>query len=317
LANASIASGAFVKNGTQKITVNYKPSFAAAGDVIQAFAATAFAEEGVGFYATFNTTTIYGTACGSLGWLTNGTKYGVKLVYTAAPGPMPTTIPVFSKGGASASYYYGTWNQATKIKIAKKQGDKKDINVMVYAAYVDNAEDGVAILMDQLKLIDGFYYIPANTPVIVKSSSNAGVVYTTDDSENTSVKTVGGALVNEIRTNGTEEVFAKDIKDVAAASNKVPYFLAPIEEYGFLWSKFKDNTVVAAGGFYVLAKSTTAPAPSLNVVWLDGSEEDQTTAIETVKNVVEDDAIYNLAGQKVSASYKGVVIKNGKKMIQK
>ena len=54
----------------------------------------------------------------------------------------------------------------------------------------------------------------------------------------------------------------------------------------------------------------------INVVWLDGSEE--ATAIQVVKKVAEaDGAIYNLAGQKVNASYKGVVIKDGKKYIQK
>ena len=42
------------------------------------------------------------------------------------------------------------------------------------------------------------------------------------------------------------------------------------------------------------------------------------TGINTVKTVrVDDGAIYNLAGQKVDKSYKGVVIMNGKKMIQK
>jgi hypothetical protein len=41
-------------------------------------------------------------------------------------------------------------------------------------------------------------------------------------------------------------------------------------------------------------------------------------AIQAVKKTVKaDDAIYNLAGQKVGASYKGFVIKNGKKYIQK
>ena len=35
-----------------------------------------------------------------------------------------------------------------------------------------------------------------------------------------------------------------------------------------------------------------------------------TTAIKDVKTVQADGAIYNLAGQKVNASYKGVVIKN-------
>ena len=38
-----------------------------------------------------------------------------------------------------------------------------------------------------------------------------------------------------------------------------------------------------------------------------------TVAIKPVKLVKTDDALYNLAGQKVSSSYKGIVIKNGKK----
>ena len=42
------------------------------------------------------------------------------------------------------------------------------------------------------------------------------------------------------------------------------------------------------------------------------------TAINNVKTAKKaDGAIYNLAGQKVSASYKGIVIKDGKKYIQK
>ena len=40
-------------------------------------------------------------------------------------------------------------------------------------------------------------------------------------------------------------------------------------------------------------------------------------AIKSAKAVKADGAIYNLAGQKVNASYKGLVIKNGKKFIQK
>ncbi len=42
------------------------------------------------------------------------------------------------------------------------------------------------------------------------------------------------------------------------------------------------------------------------------------TAIKSVKKAAKaDGAIYNLAGQKVNASYKGIVIKDGKKFIQK
>ena len=51
----------------------------------------------------------------------------------------------------------------------------------------------------------------------------------------------------------------------------------------------------------------------VKVIDLEGAD-----AIQNVKVAEKaDDAIYNLAGQKVSASYKGFVIKNGKKYIQK
>ena len=42
-----------------------------------------------------------------------------------------------------------------------------------------------------------------------------------------------------------------------------------------------------------------------------------TTAIENVKVQMADGVVYNLAGQKVGNDFKGIVIKNGKKMLQK
>ena len=45
---------------------------------------------------------------------------------------------------------------------------------------------------------------------------------------------------------------------------------------------------------------------------------DQPTSVKGIKNVaVNNGAIYNIAGQKVANDYKGLVIKNGRKMIQK
>lgn len=46
-------------------------------------------------------------------------------------------------------------------------------------------------------------------------------------------------------------------------------------------------------------------------------EKGTPAAIKTMKTNQADDTVYNLAGQKVNASYKGLVIKNGKKMINK
>ncbi|MBQ6200862.1 MAG: leucine-rich repeat protein [Prevotella sp.] len=311
----NIATSAFAKVGTQALTVNYSPSAAAEG--IAGFDDDAFAAAAVTTpWVTFNTTEAFAATMAN--WENAAPfAYGVKLVYSV-PTPDPTTIAVANKEGSSSTYFYGTWYSTTKdIKIAKKQDGAG--NVMVYGAYVDNVKDNVAILMDQLTLIGGNYYIPANTPVIVKSSKNAAVVYTEDATySSVKYKSDGATSANEILVSGAAESFAKDIKDAGAllAPAKVPYFLAPIEEYGFLWSKFKDNTIVAPYGFYIYADKAAAGA-RLNVVWLDGSEE-EATAIQTVKKAnAEKGAIYNLAGQKVNAAYKGVVIKDGKKYIQK
>ena len=51
---------------------------------------------------------------------------------------------------------------------------------------------------------------------------------------------------------------------------------------------------------------------NVQVIDLEGAD-----AIKSVKAAKADGAIYNLAGQKVNASYKGVVIKDGKKYLQK
>jgi len=313
LADAAVAAGAFVKNGAQELTVNYIPTGASVA-LTGSFAQDAFAAMGTAVWVTFNTSAAYAGALGeglpvdALG----NVLYGVKLEYNAAPTPDDPTIPVAKKNGVG-SYYYGTFTTpAGGIKIAKKQGEA---NVMVYGAYVDNAADGTAIMMDQLHLIGGYYYIPANVNIIVKTNKDAAVAYSAGDGGNNSqnYKNGGAQSQNEIQA-ADKEQFAASIKE--KYSTKVVYFLAPIAEYGFLWTKFADERIIPEGQFYLLAEPTAAPA---RVVWLDGSEEDQVTGIETVetKKAVVDGVTYNLAGQKVDANYKGVVIKNGKKFFQK
>lgn len=71
--------------------------------------------------------------------------------------------------------------------------------------------------------------------------------------------------------------------------------------------------------------SFTVKAGSTYKVWCDGSklgfygfELSDASSVKSIKNVTENNGeVYNLAGQKVDASAKGLVIKNGKKMIQK
>ena len=84
------------------------------------------------------------------------------------------------------------------------------------------------------------------------------------------------------------------------------------KEFG--WKQREDDSVIKDGQLYLIFNGTAAAR--IDVIWLDGSEEDA-TAIKAVKTAAEKGAIYNLAGQKVNAAYKGVVIKDGKKYIQK
>lgn len=92
----------------------------------------------------------------------------------------------------------------------------------------------------------------------------------------------------------------------------------PNGAYGYSDNKFvkanSENIDIKAFRAYIVAN----PSKSNTRGMLDIDLQDGTTGIDEAKvNVVQpqDDAIYNLAGQKVDADYKGIVIKNGKKMI--
>ena len=96
------------------------------------------------------------------------------------------------------------------------------------------------------------------------------------------------------------------------------YFLSnPADHKGITantWDIKKANVYVAPGSFNIVT-THYANAAAARIVWLDGGEE--TTGISTVKSVENDAVIYNMAGQQVDGNYKGIVIKNGKKMILK
>ena len=81
------------------------------------------------------------------------------------------------------------------------------------------------------------------------------------------------------------------------------------------------DLVLNAGTYRVVAdvdfNKDSAKALSFDNFTLEGSLADA-TSVETIKTVVKTDGtIYNLAGQKVGKDYKGIVIMNGKKFMQK
>lgn len=70
-------------------------------------------------------------------------------------------------------------------------------------------------------------------------------------------------------------------------------------------------------GMVVLSSGSVLGTTVVKKVQVIEKEKGTLAAIMTLKTNKADDTIYNLAGQKVNASYKGLVIKNGKKMIKK
>jgi hypothetical protein len=332
LAATSVASGAFVKNGSQKLTFTYAPAETA--EVNNAIAQDAFGAAGDDVWVTFKTTTHYGNALAGYATYVADAKgnkfYGAELDFT--PTAL-STITVYNNGGsyAYAGYTVNGTTYPNGIKIAKKQGENKDINVMVYGAYFDNIGGkgkNSAVMMDQLHLIGGYYWIPGGTNVIVKSSSDAGVEFeamtATEAAANDSRHKdfISGNDQNEIKVFNA----ASGLADGEYATNVIDwyntvvpgttlYFLRDLEggkEFG--WKQREDDSVIKYGQLFLPFVGTAAAR--IDVIWLDGSEEDA-TAIKAVKTAAEKGAIYNLAGQKVNAAYKGVVIKDGKKYIQK
>ena len=95
----------------------------------------------------------------------------------------------------------------------------------------------------------------------------------------------------------------------------------------YVFGKFNDTEVgffMAAEGKTIDARKSyllldTAPANNANFLsFVFGDEEQgETDGIKAVSTKVENGVRYNLAGQKVGADYKGIVIVNGKKVIIK
>ena len=77
-------------------------------------------------------------------------------------------------------------------------------------------------------------------------------------------------------------------------------------------TKTEETITVSADGDLVLQQSKAINVYTITVGGSTGIQE----TVAPVK-VINNGAIYNLAGQKVNESYKGIVIKNGKKYIQK
>lgn len=233
---------------------------------------------------------------------------------------LPSTLPATeSKKASQAGKYYVKFKNTLTSPIKIKATDAK-----VYAAYLD--ADTKELNMQMFKSKGGYYHI-AQGDVVLMLTSLSAVPYTGEDAlvAGTSWLDVAGTVGDIDEVNQLKYVTAEDgelrsnIEADAPATTPDIFGWINNATNGYGFQKITSGKTFPKGTLYVLAKAP-AEGAAARVIWRDenGNIEDETTAIEgIVEAKAENGVIYNVAGQKVNASYKGLVIKDGKKYMNK
>lgn len=319
ISDNAIGAAAFNETTAPALTdVTWTP---ADDDANHAFATDAFGASSVGAAAkvTLHTTTKVATDAGIGYQKLEANLYNI--IFDATdPEVEPVEVEVY--GNASATYFYGKFTaKGSNIAIEKESKDGEQ--VVVYSAFVDSKDQ--AIYMDPLALSNGRYIVkngetvvirlksPAKTEEMAKPAGGlvAKVTVEATSDKNTMRYNSTPKVVNDLQV--TTKIFSSDYIGTNYVGKTLYAMKNPASEGKLTWAKVDVKSYLPKGALFV--ETAESAAARLNVIWLDGSE----TAIQSVldKKAAQDGVVYNLAGQKVDANYKGIVIKNGKKMIQK
>lgn len=170
------------------------------------------------------------------------------------------------------------------------------------------------------------YYKVGDAPEIVDITNTAETAYTITKAKE--LIDAGKGLSERVYVKGTVSQASKELNPTYGS---LSYYISDdgktgneLKVYGglsFEGKKFTSINDIKVGdvvvGYGKLTKFNTTYELDLNntLISLNGTTTGITniTTDEAAKNA----PVYNLAGQKVTKAYKGVVIKNGKKMIQK
>jgi hypothetical protein len=156
--------------------------------------------------------------------------------------------------------------------------------------------------------------IPANTPVLLNAAA-----------DNYSFA-INAESFNAITDNYSDEPYMPDVTTKDYEYNVLYGVLQPHYvptnayvlqdgEHGIGFYNVGSTANYRIKPFRAYVKLPAATARALTIVY----DDENTTGVKNVKNTMAEGSneIYNLSGQRVGKDYKGVVIKNGRKMIQK
>ena len=266
----------------------------------------------------FHTTKGYASA-----W---ATKYGAenptnaKFDYNTGAATTPITLTAYS---TNPNKFYAKWNgkkaDGTPIAIKIKKGDAK-----VYDAWVDDV-DG-SINMTQYKANDGWIYINESTVALIITSNSTLSYEAGDNSKKCSWLTdyagyqgdaTGlSAITGDIHNAMNYMTKATTLADIESAVSGEYNMYGWMKAGGF--QKVTSGKTVPAGTLFIYGKASDGARMTIKWYDEDGNLEAETTALDGVKAAAQTEGQrYNVAGQKVNAAYKGLVIKDGKKYMQK
>ena len=241
-----------------------------------------------------------------------------KFDYSVDDGKTKFTLTPYK---SNSKKYYVKWNgkkaDGTAIPIKIKKGDAK-----VYGAYVD--ADDHSLNLVQYAAESGWIYIKQGDVALI-ITENAELTYEGGETDKTTswqstVASDETTLVTGTTKNALKYVDTKTTRATLESAVDEGWYI-----YGWVnttsatgFQKITSGNTINAGVMFAWANPDAAGR--LTIKWLDenGNLESEATAINGVKAAAETEGQrYNVAGQKVSASYKGVVIKDGKKYMQK
>lgn len=232
---------------------------------------------------------------------------------------------------------YATFTREFDININPKTGDKpkgENWNTAKNCPYViaytagkygsrknkDTGETEYVVRMTSINVPNGpdtdndGTYIPANTGVLLEHTAGAlgggeGLTYTIGEADLESYS--GENLMQPVAERTKNGV--PQYTDVEG-DNWTNFFISG----GYLWPVGTDAINMPVHTSYLTVKVPEG-VQAVRMVFFDLDNDNEATGIETVETATETDnePIYNLSGRRVDSTYKGLVIKGGKKVWMK
>ena len=227
----------------------------------------------------------------------------------------------FAANGVYNGYpcYFATFSSDKDVFIPGTDFDTYEASVATVVTEEDH-ESLVLMPLDDANYVEeieiggktyyGGYYVPANTGVLLAGMFIDGTTMPYFEVSGVEIEAID-AEFNMLRpasvakeTDGSYKFYKLAYED----STMDPASL------GFYWGAANGGAFDSREGSAYLA----VPADQANAKGFRFVVDDNATAIKNVDNKVQTNAVYNLAGQRVaSKDFKGIVIKNGKKMLNK